>query len=158
MQKPSSHRFFSICMLHIPLIVYHISLGLFCTSSLVVHSTSVGLKIWSSWEWIFFILHVHIYIYIYIYTDRDRIYWYGYYSLRIVVMFYFISLTAFRVMHVFCIYFSYGRGPDFLTSHLLFWYSFATEKATRHGPLARYAKLRVRMRWECRGFFPRHRR
>ena len=28
----------------------------------------------------------------------------------------------------------------------------------RHGPLARYAKLRVRMRRECRKRFPRHRR
>ena len=28
----------------------------------------------------------------------------------------------------------------------------------RHGPLARYAKSRVRMRWECRERFPRHRR
>ena len=27
-----------------------------------------------------------------------------------------------------------------------------------HGPLARYAKLRVRMRRECRERFPRHRR
>ena len=29
---------------------------------------------------------------------------------------------------------------------------------TEHGPLARYAKLRVRMRRECRERFPRHRR
>ena len=28
----------------------------------------------------------------------------------------------------------------------------------KHGPLARYAKLRVRMRRECRERFPRHRR
>ena len=27
-----------------------------------------------------------------------------------------------------------------------------------HGPLARYVKLRVRMRWECREGFPHHRR
>ena len=27
-----------------------------------------------------------------------------------------------------------------------------------NGPLARYAKSRVRMRWECRERFPRHRR
>ena len=27
-----------------------------------------------------------------------------------------------------------------------------------HGPLARYAKLQVRMRGECRERFPRHRR
>ena len=30
--------------------------------------------------------------------------------------------------------------------------------SSRHGPLARYVKLRVRMRRECRERFPRHRR
>ena len=35
---------------------------------------------------------------------------------------------------------------------------YVFSKRTRHGPLARYVKLRVRMRRECRERFPRHRR
>ena len=38
----------------------------------------------------------------------------------------------------------------------MFWWASCI--SARHGPLARYVKLRVRMRRECRERFPRHRR
>ena len=38
------------------------------------------------------------------------------------------------------------------------WLPIAQQQPLQHGPLARYAKLRVRMRRECRERFPHHRR
>ena len=47
------------------------------------------------------------------------------------------------------------KGMEFHVSVFSCWYAW---HQVYHGPLARYAKLRVRMRRECRERFPRHRR
>ena len=69
-----------------------------------------------------------------------------------------LNIIAICMFFFFFFFFFWGGGYDKLTENvypcspgLLHWHM-------NHGPLARYAKLRVRMRRECRERFPRHRR